>query len=189
MTDLGGLTPDLTAAIQRDTAGETIVWVGGPDPQSVFRSRRKVWLMGIPFLAFSLLWESIALGIIPNEQARQQSLSDMVFMGSFGAFFVMAGLAMMWTPFSCARAARKVAYVLTDRKMHIVGSRRTHGLSYVALDSIKTVQMVHHGKARSDLKLIVFSHTNSDGEVIETALVLENLADGPGLEALIRARK
>ena len=189
MNDLGGMSPDLAEAVWRETAGETIVWVGGPDPQGIFRSRLNALWVGVPALAFSLFWESLALGIIPNEQARQQSTSDMLFAGSFGAIFVMVGLMLVWTPFAWARMARKVAYVLTDRKMHIIGARWNRGLTSVALASVKTVEVARPEKAWNDLKLIVQSHTNSDGEVIETALVLESVADGPALEELIKARR
>jgi uncharacterized protein YjeT (DUF2065 family) len=193
MNDLAGLLPDLAAAVRRETAGETIVWVGGPDPRGVFRSRLKTWLVGIPFLAFALVWELLALGIIPNGQASRQSTSDMLLAGGFGALFVLVGLMLIWTPFSWARVARKVAYVLTDRKMHIIGAHFmgahwARGLKNVALASIKTVEVVRPAKAWNDLKLVVQSHTNSDGEVIETAMVLESVADSQAVEALIRAR-
>jgi hypothetical protein len=188
MNDHGRMSPNLAEAVRRETMGETIAWVGGPDPRGMFRSRLKAWLIGIPFLSFSLFWEALALGIIPNEQARQQSTSDMLFAGSFGAIFVLVGLMLVWTPFSWARLARKTAYVLTDRSIQIVGTYWIRGLSKVALDKIKTFEVVRRDEVSSDLKFVTHRHTNSDGEVIETALVLESVADGLALEALIRDR-
>jgi hypothetical protein len=201
MTSLGSLPPDLAAAVGRDTAGETILWLHQPAPKDVFRAHISGLWFGIPWLSFSLLWESLALdlfplrafGIEPTNSCAcpgQTGWSPDLFMGAFGSLFVLIGIAMVWAPFGKARQARYSAYVFTDRHARVVVTPAGFycELSKVAFDKIQRIDVKKWGERFSDMKLVTYSHTNSNGEVIETAMELKTVVDAPAVEALIRAR-
>jgi hypothetical protein len=58
----------------------------------------------------------------------------------------------------------------------------------VSIAKIKRIDLTKPHEKSGDLKLVTYSHTNSDGEVIETALELKTVTDSPAVETLIRSR-
>jgi hypothetical protein len=177
------LPSQLTEAVSRATTGETVLWMQQPDPKDAFASRRFAWWIGITALMFSLFGEAHVLGIIPNERARQQSIADISVMACYVAFFVLVALAFCWLPFAAARRAQTTAYVLTTVRIHVIGGRRSpRALTDVAIDKIISMDL---SQRWSDLRLVAQVDVTREGERIETAMLLERLADGPAVTALI----
>ena len=198
MTSLDGLPPDLAAMVRRETAGETILSVQQTAPKDAFRAHIGGLLIGVPWLCFMLLWESLALDLFPLRAlgfdpvgvSALSSRGEMLFMAAFGFIFVLIGLAMIWTPFGWARHARHSALVVTERHVRLISTKLiVHvELTKVAIDRIKRIDVSQRGKRFSDMKLVTYSHTNSDGEEIETAMELKTVAGAPAIEALIRSQ-
>jgi hypothetical protein len=199
MTSIGDLSPELAAAVRRETAGETSLWLHQPAPKDVFRAHIAGLWFGIPWLTFCFLWELLVLDLFPLRAfgiertngcacPGKTDWSPELFMGAFGSLFVLIGVAMVWAPFGKARQARHSAYVVTDRHVRFVGTPAGFycELSKVAIDRIQRIDVKHRGAGLGDLRLVTYSHTNGDGEVIETALELKTVADATALEALIR---
>jgi hypothetical protein len=200
MKNLGDLPPDLAEAVQRETVGETIVWVQQSARKDVFRAHIGGLLIGIPWLCFVLLWLSLALDFFPLQtlgfdpvgSSALLTRSDMMLAGGFGSLFVLIGVAMVSTPYSWARQAQNSAIVVTDRHVRSISTEPmfrgglSFGLSKVAIDKIKQIVVKPSSKRYGDVKLVTYSHTNSDGEVIETFMELRTVTDAPALTGLIQ---
>ncbi|MBC7808240.1 MAG: hypothetical protein H7145_19075, partial [Akkermansiaceae bacterium] len=104
--------------------GETLFWAGQPDP---FRAVRAEWipfLFAIPWTAFALFWEAMAIGLSFSPQVGTPQPIGWVFV-LFGLPFVGIGVAMLASPFVAMGKARQTVYAITNRRILILEAKRS----------------------------------------------------------------
>jgi hypothetical protein len=95
--------PRRTAIKALLTSGETVQWIGVPDPVSAFRSQLVFWWIGVP-------WTAVALILF---------FSGFISEG-WTPFVVMPGLALVAAPFLLAFYADGTVYALTNQRAIVV---------------------------------------------------------------------
>ncbi|MGH8446284.1 MAG: hypothetical protein ACREVL_13510 [Solimonas sp.] len=105
---------EIADAVQRELAGEGILWAGSPDRWSYVRSRWSQALFGIPFLTFALFW-TFSASHAPARASGNNAIFTTIFP-LWGLLFVGVGAVMILTPFFMAWRASNVYYVVTPRR-------------------------------------------------------------------------
>ena len=106
--DAPTLPADVRALVRRELAdGERLVWIGQPIVRALTPATLVPLLFSIPWTAFALFWMWGA------------SQASWLF-ALFGLPFVAVGVGMLTAPVWVARAARRTAYVITDRRAIVV---------------------------------------------------------------------
>jgi len=102
--------------------GERLLWTGAPNAQRAFFAGFAVYLFAIPWTAFSLFWESMALMPLfhMHEKPDNVPLIFAIVFPLFGLPFIAIGFFMLATPFIAARQARCTTYAITDRRALII---------------------------------------------------------------------
>ncbi len=101
----------LEADVRRDLAGEAIRWRGSPDGWLMARGQLPALVVGIPFFAFSVFWETMVL-LIDDPKAA----SFKAFGIPWGLMFVGVGLSLVLSPICKAWMAKRTLYVVTDAR-------------------------------------------------------------------------
>ncbi len=119
------MKPDLSARLRSALGrGEKLVWSGRPIPGQVARAAWPIYLFAIPWTAFALFWESLALSPWfalqgqPDIAGIQKAMA--VVFPLFGLPFIAIGFWMLAKPFQAIAEARRTLYALTDRRAIIV---------------------------------------------------------------------
>jgi hypothetical protein len=93
--------------------GEALRWVGQPRSRTFLLATIPAVLFGIPWTAFSIFWTVAAAGFaLPSFDRIGWSL----IFPLWGVPFILIGFCMLSSPFWAMLAARRTAYVITDRR-------------------------------------------------------------------------
>jgi hypothetical protein len=96
-------------------SGEMVLWTGQPIAKKLAIGAIPLMLFGIPWTGFALFWVASANGF---------KLPDFREFGSyfslFGIPFILIGILMLLSPLLVIRSAKKIVYVLTDRRAIII---------------------------------------------------------------------
>jgi len=108
---------------------ERILWTGQPAPSRVFRAALPIFFFAIPWTAFALFWEFMALaGIVGNLDKMPSGLGAMmaIVFPLFGLPFIVIGIWLLGKPFSIRRQAERTLFAITTRRAVIfsVGAKR-----------------------------------------------------------------
>ena len=118
---------DLSLAIRKELqAGERILWQGQPIAARIFKAAFAIYLFAIPWTAFSLFWEAMALSpwlaMQDNPEVDQTARIIAVVFPLFGLPFIAIGFWLLAKPFTLARKARQTSYVITNARALVVTS-------------------------------------------------------------------
>lgn len=140
MPNQAQLTSELQALVQAELrSGENIVWLGQPNPTlSARRALPKAWLG----LFWSVLNGFGALGIFtdPRHGNIKVPLAFVaVFVMQVCSLLLLAfGAYMIFYPYWAMRRARRIVYVITDRRVIQIESRRHLAVnSYLPAELLK----------------------------------------------------
>lgn len=126
MPNQAQLASELQAFVQAELrSGENIVWLGQPNPSlSARRALPKVWL-GIIWSVFNGFG---ALGIFTDPRhgnIKVPLVFVLVFVMQVCSLLILAfGVYMISYPYWAMRRARRIVYVITDRRVIQIESRR-----------------------------------------------------------------
>jgi hypothetical protein len=181
---------ELADAIAREFAGDPPRWTGQSSPRTAFLKSLPIWLFAVPWTAFALFWEALALGGLlglGGPKAAQGSWMAMLFV-LFGLPFVVVGLGMMGAPFWMARRARRSAWVVSAKRIAQVALTRC-GTSVRTLlaRSLLSIERTEKPDGSGSLKLLFGEARDSDGDKVERSVTIEDIPDVRRAEALIRA--
>lgn len=173
--------------IDKELRGERLLWAGQPDPKIALKSMIGIWILAIPWTAFALFWEAMAIGgWITGHTKGMQGWSGLM-MVLFGVPFVAIGLGMMAGPFWSARIARKSIYVLTDQRLVYLSEKRNG----VAIKStwpkdIHSLEKTVDRSGKGSLKISYGSTRDSEGDLVEKSETVAGVGNVDELEKLLR---
>lgn len=183
MASLNTLPPDLRQALATAARGERIMWAGQP------RATRQwplfgIWLFAVPWTAFSLFWEAMAL----MPWAAGASTSDdmaknfTIIMPIFGIPFILIGFAMLSVPFWAMIKARATVHALTDKRLLTIVVGRSTKVTAYGIDRAGPVETTIARDGSGSFKVQTGSHIDSDGERITDRCEFTGIDDVTTLE-------
>ncbi|MDX2158121.1 MAG: hypothetical protein SFW09_16595 [Hyphomicrobiaceae bacterium] len=180
----------LRDALAKELPGEPILWTGRPSALRAFLASLPIWLFAIPWTAFSLGWEYMALGGWLSGKpppSPTHSIMGIVFP-LFGLPFVLIGIGMMLAPFAAwSRARRTVHAVSNHRFLTITVGRRLTVKSH-ATSSIVRTERIERRDGTGTLKVVTGIRRDSDGDRVEDTEVLIGIPEVRKVDRLIASR-
>src|SRR5437879_374149 len=101
----------LAEAVSRETADSKILWSARASPWAYARNRLKSFWVGVLFTAFAVFWTWGAFGGFSKHDQRTP-----VFFAFSGFMFIAFGLCILLSPIFALWKARRVFYIVTDRR-------------------------------------------------------------------------
>lgn len=178
-------------AVIKEFQGEAIRWVGRPSAWRSFLVASLIWLFAVPWTAFSLGWEWMALGGWLSGKPSPSSAHTVfgIVFPLFGVPFVLVGLGMMATPFLAWIWARRTVHVVGDRRFATMTvSRRKLKVKSYPIGNIVRTERSEKRDGTGTLKVITGMRRDSDGDKVEDTEVLYGIRDVAKVERLIAAR-
>ena len=106
--------------------GERLLWTGQPIANRSGWGSLPLVLFGIPWTAFSVFWELMAISMTggmkshnPSEPSFPFNLFPVLFP-LFGIPFILIGLWMLSSPYWMRKKAQKIVYAVTDKRALIL---------------------------------------------------------------------
>jgi hypothetical protein len=171
--------------IDQELGGERKLWAGQPDPRRIFLASLVIWLFGIPWTAFTLFWEAMALGALFGYGKSAPGWGGTI-MALWGLPFVAIGLGMMAAPFWLARTAKRTVYVLTDRRLvRFIEARKAITIQTTWPRDVHAIERTERADGSGDLKLSYGSKRDSDGDLVEKSETVTGVGAVRELERLL----
>lgn len=185
---INNLPHSLQALVRKEVAGELIRWVGMSPAGRMFLYSTPVWLMGIPWLAFSLFWEATVIGGLFGLKGAPRGMPSGMgwVMALFGLPFIAIGIGMVLAPFWAARKARHTAYVLTDKRLLTITAGRSTTVRSVDPRRIVAVEYTKRTDGSGNIDLTLGFARDSDGDTVTKSERLWAVPDVVRLETMLR---
>ena len=172
------------AAQEISGTGESVVWLGQPDPKIFAMQRIPFFLFSIPWTAFAVFWVYAASGFkFPPDFSQ----GGFAFFPLFGFPFVLVGLGMMLSPVYAYTNAFRTIYIVTNKTIRIVKNGSTKKVEIYAAQDIEKIER----KEKSDGKgTIIFAHSTSftsKGNMQRMPIGLYGISDVRTVEQYITA--
>lgn len=182
------LPADLRHALGVAASGERVLWSGQPRAKRM-AAAFGIWLFALPWTAFALFWESMALQPWLAEKPPESAIETgfLFVFPLFGLPFILIGLAMLATPFwTMARAGRTV-HALTERRLLTVTvlGRKTSVVA-VALDRTGPIEATIRANGSGALSVQTGTTIDSDGDRQTERFVISGVDDVVTLERELR---
>jgi hypothetical protein len=160
MSNISTLSEPLQQRLRSElSTGESLVWVGQPNPARALKSAILSTIFFIPWTAFSLFWIAGASGFKMPTFDTGWSLFPL-----FGTPFLLIGIWGLSAPLRARRDARYIIYALTNqRALAIEGVKTITVKSYLPGDIVDVVR-TEHKDGSGDLVLRQESYKDSDGD-------------------------
>ncbi len=189
MSTVTDLPRQMRDAVTQEFQGERILWAGRPSATRSFLVSLPIWLFAIPWTAFSLGWEWMALGgWLSGKPSPSTTHSIMgVVFPLFGVPFVLVGLGMMATPFLAWRWARRTVHIIGDKRIVTMTVGRSLKVKTHPTASITRLERIERRGGSGTLKVIMGTHRDSDGDKTETTEVFYGIPEVRKVERLLMA--
>lgn len=181
------LSPQLAQSLHRElVTGERVLWSAVPRA-SLLTAGLGIWLFAIPWTAFALFWESMALSPWFASRGAHGAIEwgFGIVLPLFGLPFVAIGLWMLWKPVAAMRNAARTVYALTDRRIIALVDGNKREVQSVMVDRIGPMQRRERKDGTGDLSIQTHSRVDSDGDRITERFIVAGVADVARLERLI----
>lgn len=181
------LPPALEQSLRRElVTGERLLWSAQPIGKRL-KSGFGIWLFAIPWTAFALFWESLAL--LPWAASTHTpdafAYSFGIVMPLFGLPFILIGFWMLWKPVREMRLAGSTVFGLTDRRLIRVEEGRKRSVSTVLLDQIGPMDRQEAKDGVGNLRIQTHSSVDSEGDRRTERFEILGVPDVARLERLI----
>jgi hypothetical protein len=154
--------------------GETIRWVGQPDPRRTVTASMLLWGFAVPWTAFAVYWM----------WGASQS-KDPIFP-LFGLPFVLVGPGMLLSPLWNFWKAQRTVYALTPKRLAIVDYFPRLKLRSIFPGQIVTMERIQRRDGSGDLTMVLGVFKDSEGSRSEKQETLYGIPDVREVENLIR---
>lgn len=190
------LPPHLAAAVQQETKGQRIIWIGQSNASRAFAMGLAIWLFAIPWTVFAVGWETAALYMFFGAPAQAAQSEGKFLMGIFsivfpifGLPFVLIGLGMLSTPFWSWHTARNTASVLTETNLISVSAYRrgTRTVASNAVSQFVSVTRTERADGSGDLSIMAGQERDSDGDLRDKTHTLVGIVNVRDVEQRLRA--
>ncbi len=179
------LPPAVAALAKAElNAGERVRWSDQPIPALYARRSLALALFGIPFTAFSVFWMAAASGF----KAPELSRGGFSFFPLFGLPFLLVGASLLLSPLWMRLAARRTAYVLTDRRAIVFSAKLLGATSVRSFEpsSLKDLERIQRTDGSGDLVFERIQQRDSDGNTRTTDVGFLAIADVKKVETLVK---
>jgi len=182
-------------AVKREAGDDAVLWVGRPDARRIFRTTALIWLFGVPWTGFVLIWEGIALApllspwLISAQGLPKTVGAGSVFMALWGVPFLLVGLLIMSAPWWARSEAVNSAYVVTERYLMAVNASRS-GTSTVEKTDISRIVTIVRTEWPSGFGVLKISRgrkRDSDGDLVSDEATWTGIPDVRRVEGIISA--
>lgn len=166
--------------------GERILWSAKPAPARMW-PLFGIWLFAIPWTAFSMFWELMALSGWLSGEAPRSSMDwgfGIVFP-LFGLPFVAIGFGMLAVPFWGMRKAGRTQHAVTNQRMITVASGRRTEVRSAFLDRIGPIERSEGKDGWGSIKVQTHSRIDSDGDRITERFEMIGIPEVAKVERLI----
>ena len=176
-------------AIRRETGGRDVLWYGRPNANAVFRHALLLWLLGVPFLLFSLVWLGSILGLL-NPKAEWYGSWNKIGGLIFGLPFLAVGCFGVAAPFWSRWQAAHTGFAITAAGLTVVVAPPggTTMATLIPFTEILAVDCVEQAHGYGTLKLHIGWERDSDGDLSRKDESLSGIPDARLVEELLRQR-
>lgn len=143
----------LNDAVTSELGAEHVLWSDSPAPWAYGRRFWKNSLIGIPFTAFAVFWTLGASGRLESFHSAKPAPDFFIL---WGLMFVAIGVGMLLSPLIAGVKAKRVYYVLTDKRAVIFEKVFTTKITSIHREALSGFERVSHGDKQGD---IVFRRT------------------------------
>lgn len=183
--------PELDSILRRELLpGERLLWSGRPDP-SRLRAVFAIWFFAVPWTAFALFWEAMAL--LPWMASSHTPLgiqwSFGIIFPLFGLPFIGIGLGMLWMPFKARRKAAQTIYGLTDRRMLRVTAGSKRESASVLIGQMGPIDVTADADGYGTLRIQTGTRLDSDGDKVTERFEVLGVPGVNRLEGLLLEQK
>lgn len=177
-------------AVNREFQGEAIRWVGRPSAWRAFLVSTLVWLFAVPWTAFALGWEWMALGGWLSGKPSPSSAHTVfgIVFPLFGLPFILVGLGMMAAPFLAWIWARRTVHVVGDKRFATMTVSRVLKVKSYPIGNVVRTERRERRDGSGTLKVITGSRYDSDGDKVENTEVLYGIRDVAKVDRLLAER-
>jgi hypothetical protein len=190
MSTVNDLPRRLRDAVTKELQGERILWAGRPSAIQSFLTSLPILLFAIPWTAFSIGWEWMALGgWLSGKPSPSTTHTIMgVIFPLFGVPFVLVGLGMMSAPFLAWRWARRTVHVIGDKRLiSLTMGRRLKVKTYLIGNVVRT-ERTERRDGSGTLKVVTGVSRDSDGDKMETTEMFYGIPEVRKVERLLLTR-
>ena len=168
-------------------AGERLLWAAQPRASRLWGGFG-LYLFAIPWTAFALFWESMALIPFlmagPDTSAAWKWGFGIVFP-LFGLPFIAVGLAMLYTPIHAMRKAGRTVHALTNRRLLTLVEGSKAELKSAFVDRIGPIERSEGRDGWGSISVQTHSKLDSDGDRVTEKFEIKGIPDVARLERLI----
>ncbi len=171
-------------------SGERVEWAGAPSPSRVLLNTSGIWIFGIPWTAFAIAWEAIALsGLLSSDIDGPGGWSAWI-LPLFGAPFVLVGFCLLGAPFWAAHCARTTGFVVTDQRVMELRAGGVEKTKFLLPADIRGVELKRHTRGSGSVKALCQIRRNREGDRINDDWALSGVPDANrAVEAIQRLIK
>lgn len=123
------LSRHVADAVERATGDETVLWIGKPDPGLAFRRSAWLWMIGIPWFAFTFT-AGLSLFLPPHLRPISippgTKLWEIMLIGLIVWAHAAAAAWLCFRPFTNLHRMRNRAYVVTNASLMTVTALPAH---------------------------------------------------------------
>lgn len=170
------------------TPGERVRWAGRPRASGMLGSFG-IYLFAIPWTAFALFWETMALmPILGSSQTTMPALMKYGFgivFPLFGIPFVVIGFGMLAAPFWGMARAKRTIHAVTDRRLLTIVRGRKTDVKSAFIDRIGPVERRSGRDGSGTIRIQTHSRTDSEGDRTTEKIEWVGIPDAAGVERLI----
>lgn len=187
MTPLPPLPQQLRLTLDGElTPGERILWAAQPRASRLWTGFG-IYLFAIPWTAFSLFWEAMALSpwFAGQDPPGAMQAGFGIVMPIFGLPFMLIGLAMMYAPIHAMRKAGDTVHALTNKRLLTLVTERKRELKSAWVDRIGPIERTQDLSGWGSIKVQTHSRIDGEGDRITERFEMVGIPGVAGLERLI----
>lgn len=182
------LSPDLRRTLDAALAsGERVRWAAQPRASGMWAGFG-IYVFAIPWTAFALFWESMAL--IPFFAANASTSSLMkygfgIVFPLFGVPFIVAGLWMLSLPIRAMLRSRHTVHAITDRRLLTIVGGADETVKSALIDRIGPIERKSGRDGWGWVRIQTHSRVDSEGDRITEQIEWLGIPQAARVEQLI----
>ena len=160
------LNHQLHTAVQPDVeADEHILWVGQPSPARMVRQSVGGFLFGVVWTTFTVTFITTWIGTSANNSwpGGIWGFGGLAFY-LFMAPFLLIGMAMLASPFSCYSQSLRTYYCVTSRRILIVETGKSRKVQSYEKGEVGNLERIERPDGSGDLAFAKRHYKDSDGD-------------------------